>query len=270
MGDKYKYNIISTKISEEVDSPKHLLGDNLRDAEELLVEFSPYINKIAGIYAAATNIDKGEFFGEAVIALGKAKAEFDPTKGEYFVPFAKFLILDAMNESVKTNRALVHIPSYVDKSHSIINRIKKSMFNYTEDFDAVLSDKTFRRIILPAKVNDEISKDIILLERAAKRASITFEQLVDRALVLPMVVTTENSYELIEEDVSQDTIIAKLVVDKIKLLLDKDELAVADLIMNDKTKEEMTDILGHTSLWINNRIKAIRRKVKRMVIGEDK
>lgn len=267
MGDSYKYDIISTRTPEEVDFPKKLLGNNLKEAEELLAEFSAYINKMAGIYAAATNIDKGEFFGEAVLALGKAKAEFDPIKGGEFTPFANFLILDAMNECVKINRISVHIPSYVDKSHNIINRIKTSIFKYTEDLDAVLTDEVFRKSTLPVDTDQEVSSDIILLERAAKRASITFKQLVERALVLPMIVT-KASDELAGEDTTQDALIAKLVVEKIKLLLDDEELAVADLIMQDKTKEEMCGILGHTNLWINNRVDSIRRKVKRMIIGE--
>jgi hypothetical protein len=269
MGDNYKYNVISIKTSKEVDSHKQLLGNSLKDAEELLAEFSNYINKTAGIYAAYTNIDKGEFFGEAVIALGKAKSEFDLTKGGYFIPFAKFLILDAMNECVKSNRILVHIPSYIDKSHNIINRIKESIFKYTDDFDTVLIDPAFRKSILPKKINDSVYYDIVLLKRAAKRASITFKQLVNRALVLPTIVITEDNCESIEGDTSQDAIIAKMVVNKIKLLLDDDELTIAELIMEDKTKEEMGTILKHTNLWINNRIKAIRRKVKMMIIREE-
>jgi len=266
MGDNYKYDVISTKIPEEVDTP--LLGDNLKDAEELLAAFSVYINKMSGIYAASTNVDKGEFFGEAILALGKARSEFDPEKSGEFMPFAKFLILDSMNECVKANKAWVHVPSYVDKSHNIINRIRTSIFKYTEDLDTVLNDAKFRKTILPALVNDEVNLDITLLKRAAVRASITFEQLVERALVLPMLVTTDISSELIEEDTSQDALIAKLIVDKIKLLLDEDELAVADLIMQDRTKEEIGEILAHTPLWVNNRIKSIRRKVKRMVMWE--
>ncbi len=269
MGENYKYNVISTKTLDEVDSPKQLLGDNLKDAEELLLKFSAYINKMAGIYAASTSIDKGELFGEAVIALGKAKAEFDPTKSGEFAPFAKFLILDAMNECVKSNRTLVHTPSYINKSHNIINRIKNTIFKYTDDLDAILTDGIFRRIILPATTNEKVSGDIILLQRAAKRASISFIQLIERASVLPMIITTEESRELIDEDTSQDTLIAKMLVDKIKLLLDKNELAVAELIMQDKTKEEICKYLGHSTLWVNNRIASIRGKVKRMVMGEE-
>ena len=270
MGDNYKYNVISIKTSEEINSHKQLLGNSLKDAEELLAKFSNYINKITGIYAASTSIDKGEFFGEAVIALGKAKSEFDLTKGEHFIPFAKFLILDAMNECVRSNKTLVHIPSYINKSHNIINRVKKSIFKYTDDFDTVLIDSVFRRSILPKEISNSVRCDIVLLERAAKRASITFKQLVERALVLPTIIITEDNCESIEEDTNQDAIIAKMVVDKIKLLLDEDELAIAELIMDDKTKNEMCTILGHTNFWVNNRIKAIRRKVKMMIMGEGK
>jgi len=268
MGDNYKYDIISTKAPEEVGPSKKLLGDNLKDAEELLAKFSVYINKMAGIYAASTSIDKGEFFGEAVLALGKARAEFDPIRSGDFIPFAKFLILDAMNECVKINKTLLHIPSYIDKSHNILNRIKSSIFKYTDDLDTVLTDGIFRRNILPKIINDNVSNDITLLKRAAKRASITFKQLVERVLVVPMLAAVEDDIELIEDNTSQDTLIAKLLVDKIKLLLDEEELAIAELIMQDRTKVEMCSILGHTNLWVNNRIESIRRKVKRMAMGE--
>jgi len=264
----YKYDIISTKVFKNDNSKKYLLGDNLKTSEVLLAKFNDYINKMSGIYAASTNIEKGEFFGEAVLALGKATIEFDTTKSMKFTPFAKFLILDAMNECAKANKTLLHIPSYIHKAHSILNRIESNISGYTKDLDTVLFDPIFRQVELPTEINKIVNNDITLLTRAAKRASITLKQLVERALVLPMISTYEINNSYIEEDTNQDTLIAKIIVEKIKLLLNEDELAVATLIMQDESKKSMCIILNRSIHWINNRIVSIRKKVKRMIMGE--
>ena len=100
MSNKYNYEIISSTDAGNHPSekfPNYLLGDSLSEAEDTYLKFEKYINNLSNMYASASGIEKSELFGDAILALGKAKRDFDPRIGK-FVPFAKFLIMDAMNE----------------------------------------------------------------------------------------------------------------------------------------------------------------------------
>ncbi len=267
MGKDYKYDIIitnKTRTVEELGSPNHLLGDSLQEAESILEEFSPYINTLAGVYASSTNLDKGEFFGEAIIALGKARHDFNPNKSDNFPAFAKFLIVDAMNECVKRNKALIHIPAYIDKSHSIIIRIKNRIANYNCDSSRILLEDKYCDTVLPPEISDKVINDITLLNRAANRAGLKYKELIEKAEFLPLRI---DDSVLNDAEDEQHSIMAKMIVDEIRLLMDEDELAVANLIMEDRTQEEIRTILEHSRVWVNNRMKSIRQKVKKMVMG---
>lgn len=261
MNEKYKYDV--KKIKETRSSPKYLLGDSIKETEELLAEFTFYINNLARAYSESTNIDRGDFFGEAIIALGKAKADFDPKRGGEFAPFAKFIIVDAMNECVRINKAVVITPVYIDKAHKIIVRIKNVISNYTDSFDDVVFNNAFDKAKIPKSIKAAVLYDKNLLNRAAKRSKLTLVELIERAEFLPLVLQKDVTKEA---DGSDKPPLAKLIVGEILELLDDEETAVADLIMDDKNRSDICKLLSCSDDWVVNRIKAIRRKAKQALL----
>ncbi len=262
MSELHKYSVEVIKKTKTY--PKHLLGNSIKEAEELLKEFSMYINNVTRAYSEVTKIDRGDLFGEAVIALGQAKRDFDSEKGWNFAPFAKFIIIDAMNEYVRKNKAIVSVPAYIDKAHKIIARIKSSIFNYTDSLEDILIDSKFDEFKIPESIKAAVLHDKELLSRAAKRSTITLEKLIARAEFLPLTLHENNSEKM---DNGEGSILAKLLVGKILPLLNTDETEVARLIMRGKNKSEICDELNRHDDWVTNRIKAMHSKAKQMLLS---
>ena len=260
---KYNYEIIKTKkIVTYCDKdvyPEYLLGDTLSEAETIFKKFSVYINRLARFYSIISKIDRAEFFGEAVIALGKAKNDYNKKMGK-FEPFAKYIITDSMNEVVRKNRTIIKIPSYIYKTNKIINRVKKIVNGYVTDdeFDYMLYTDTIH-IELPDNVINKINKNKLLIENIAKRASTTYDELLNRAYQLPLVVKFEvEKLDNINCDNTYTSLPIKLFVKEIMVLLSNDEQIVAKLIMEDKDKSEISRITSKSNYWVNQRIKSIK------------
>lgn len=275
--ENYKYDVVDTNKSDnkietqDTNFPQYLLGDSLKEAERVLAEFNTYINNVASAYAASSNIDKSEFFGDAIIALGKAKRDYTPDRGSVFIPYAKFIIVDSMNECVRKNKATVRIPIYINKAHKIILRIKVLIAGYAETIDDILFDTNFNWDKIPEVIRTKIIDDKILLERSSERAKITLKVLIDRAEYLPLMISTDIAVrELSSNNLDEEHILAKLIVNEIKSLLNSDELDVANLIMEGKRKVEICELLDRSNTWTSKRIENIRNKAKLMVLNKGK
>jgi len=262
-GYKYKYEVIKTKdatLYNDNDAYlEYMLGATLEDAEKTFREFSVYINRLARFYSTISGIDRTEFFGEGVIALGKAKRDYNKRLGE-FSSYAKYIMSDAMNEYVRKNRTPIKIPSYVYKANKIVNRIKKDIEVY-KDFistdDVLYSDITDSEIheVIISKVN----KNKNLLISAAKRASISYDELVDRARQLPLVIKLDVvEFEVVNVDDTYTSLPIKLFVKEIMTFLPKGAQTVAKLIMEDKDKSEISKITQKPCYWVNKQMNIIK------------
>ena len=98
---------------------------NLKDIRKILSKFNKFMNRISSAYSCITNIDKHELFGEANVALIKSLNDFDNTRSISFDTYAKYIIVDALNEYVRQNKVIVSVPKYIARANQIINRIKK-------------------------------------------------------------------------------------------------------------------------------------------------
>jgi len=260
----YKYDIKT--IKETGSSPStYLLGDSVEEAEELLMKFSGYINNVTRTYSEATGIDRGDLFGDAVIALGKAKKDFNPEKGGKFAPFAKFIIVDTLNECVRQNKAAVTTPVYINKAHKIIIRIKSLISNYTDVFEDILLDEEFDKFNIPTSVKITILYNKELLNKAANRANITLVELINRAEFLPLMIPEDDIKKVND---NEKTIFTKLIVTEIFAILNKNETIVAELIMNDKNISDICKILNKSTDWVKNRIKHIKNKTTRLLLKD--
>src|SRR6056297_583566 len=111
---------------------KLLVDKSIIKTKELLGAFSDFINKITWSYFNMTGVDRAELFGEANLALLKAWDDFDELRGSSFKSYAKFIIVDALNEYIRSNKIVVSIPKYIARANQIINRFKKLL-----DYDDV-------------------------------------------------------------------------------------------------------------------------------------
>lgn len=266
---EYKYEIVSTHSHnnpQDSEFPPYMLGNTLLEAEQTFNAFESYINNIADMYATASNIDKEELFGDAVIALGRAKRDFNPSIG-HFIPYAKFLILDSMNECVRRNRTLIKVPSYVSKSNIIINRVKRLSEEYIVDNHNVMLDDVDTMDEIPADIKLQIHKDRGLLCNAAMRAGITYEELIERAEFTPLVIFEHDNYiDKVPLEVEHESVIDKMIVNCVLPLLTKDELSVANLLMSDMNRNDISKILKRSDDWVLNRMKGIKTKITRKIL----
>lgn len=270
MGKNYKYDVISSKKVETADRPiypQYLLGDSAKEAEDTLKEYEKYLNNIASAYASLVpTIDKGDFFIEGIEALAKAKRDYDSTKGCDFKPYAKFIIIDAMNEFIRKNKAIVQIPSYISKSNKIIYKIKQILGENEIDWFNILFEHT-------DELSDDIKEPLMhyknMLENAAERASISCRQLADRAEFLPNTTLDVDTVGLeLTTEIDHDKMMARLVVDKIMPLLDDTEKLIAEMIMLDMNKREIAGVIERSDMYVADRIKSIKQKVLKMMTGE--
>lgn len=269
MGKSYKYDVIGSKKAEKDKSalPQYFLGETAKEAEETLKQFESYLNNQASAYTSAVpSIEKSDFFIEGVEALAKAKRDFDPTRGVEFAPYAKFLIIDAMNECVRVNRAVVQLPTYLSKANRIIYRIKILLGDLEDTWFQILFEKDDQ---IPEKVRKPLIHYRQMLENSAERAKITCLQLAERAEFLPSIVLDENvsEHEFTDES-NHNEVMAKIVVDKIMPLLTTDEKVVAKLIMKDLNKVEISKIIEKSDTYVGQKLKSIKRKVLKMITGE--
>lgn len=269
MGKNYKYDVISSKKTEKEKSvfPPYFLGNTAKEAEDTLKEFTIYINNLASAYTAAVpSIEKSDFFIEGVEGLAKAKKDFDPKRGVKFAPYAKFLIVDAMNEYVRVNRAVVQLPVYLNKANRVIYRIKVLLGDLEDRWFQVLFEEEGS---LPKTVQGPLKHYKKVLQNAADRAKITCRQLVDRAEFLPSVMLSDDvANQEMPDDTNHNEVMAKIVVDKIMPMLTLEERIVAKLIMRDLNKSEIAKIVKRSDMYVGAKLTAIKRKVLKMITGE--
>ncbi len=268
MGKSYKYDVLSSKkTTKEVDSvfPKYFLGNTTKEASALLNQFEPYINSVASTYSSATNIEKSDYFIEGVEALAKANKDFNPDKGLEFAPYAKFIIVDAMNEFLRKNRAVVQVPAYINKVNKIIYRIKKALNGNENDwFEIVFKGKG----VIPKNREETLNHDKKLFKNAAVRAKITCKQLADRAEFLPTTPELSVVDNNISDEMDHDKLMARILVDKVMPKLNSEERIIAELIMLDLNNSEIAKLIKKSDVFVASKLKNIRKKTLKMISGE--
>lgn len=255
-----RYDISHTgKLNDNGTNPV-LINGSVLATKELLSKFSGFINRITTSYNVLTGIDKSEFFGEANLALLKAYRDFDSHRSESFPAYAKFIVVDALNEYIRQNKVIITIPRYVARANRIILRIKKAL-NYDEElFALVLSNKCKNDI------SEEVKKDLVLLKAAADRAGTSFKELVARSEFLPLgspeVDVTE---EVFSKEDEHARIMVKMLVDQIREHLTEEELIITDYLMEGLNPNNISKKLGVSHNWVTKRIKNIRVKVLKLL-----
>lgn len=250
-------------IQDYTKFPKYFLGDSIEEAESLFKTFKDYLNKLSNTYHFSTGIDREEFFGAGIIALGKAKKDYRSYKNSKFIPYAKFLIIDAMNECIRHNKVVIKIPSYINKTNKIINRIKKSLQTEKDWYNEIFN-YDIDNINIHKNVKNKIRKDKELIEKAAKRAGLTTKKLVERSEFLPCIVSSEYLYtdnDIHFSNEQHENLLTKLLIDKLMITLNKEEKTICKFLMGSLNKSEISMKLKKSDTWVNSRIKDIKNKL---------
>lgn len=238
-----------------------LVDKSVAKTKELLSEFSGFINAITWSYFNLTGVDRAELFGEANVALLKACDDFDALRGTSFEAYAKFIIVDALNEYIRSNKVAVSVPRYIARANQIIKRFKKKL-NYDDDqFHAIING-----VIPDTGLEDSVVTELRLLHAAAIRAGTSIEDLVSRAEFLPKASSEEAILDLpINDNNKEKEILTKLLVEQIQSILTEDELLVSKMLMDGGNTNSIKNELGKSYKWVVNRISSIRKKCLKLL-----
>lgn len=228
---------------------------DLKDIKELLSRFNKFMNRISNVYSFITGVDKYELFGEANVALIKSLNDFDNTRSNSFDSYAKYIIADALNEYVRQNKVIISIPRYIARANQIINRIKK-LINYNDEMFYLLYSGNI------ISNNKDVCNELKILKNAAERAKISIEDLVTRAEFLPSV---SEEIEILDNEITVDDeqkkLLTKLFVDQVKQNLTKEELLVANYLMDGLNANAISILMNLKYKDITKTITSIRKKI---------
>jgi RNA polymerase sigma factor (sigma-70 family) len=260
----FKYDIVKkSTVHTYEEFPKHFLGNTVEEAEKLYHEFSKTLNAMAGKYAAVSGLEKADLFGEALVGLARARRDFDPTRSEKFKIFALYKIKDALEEYTRNFSTPVFLPAYLKKAQRIMYRLVGLLHSTgvsKETTQAVLAGDIDK---IPKEVYDQCLGLLIYLTRAAERANILLPELISRIENLPQGSTDIETIET--DDRFQEKIDAKIIVDGLKSHMTKEELTIAELIMEGKTFEEIGRRFDRTDAWVAQQLDKMRTRLKKTI-----
>lgn len=257
----FKYDIIKKGTVHLYEKfLKHFLGDTVEEAESTYKEFSYILNLLSNnYYSTSTGIDKVDLFGEALIGLARAKRDFDPKRSTNFKTFAIYKIKDALNEYVRSFSAPISTPAYLKNANRNLNKLDELLSSAGVDVTGI--DCT--DIDVPHEIKEKYNRLIYLLENEARRAGISLNKLIERTESIPPNMTTDD--EIDTDDRAEEKIYAALLVEKLKSYMTETELIISDMIMKEKTFEEIGIKFNKTAPWVTQQVAKMRDKLKRKI-----
>lgn len=248
--------------------PTHFLAESPEEAEEMFVKYSALLNGISYTYSISTGIEKGELFGEAIMGLAKALKNFDKDLGYSFKTFAVKVIRSFLDEYARKNTYTIYVPGYIKRAHNHIINLKRllTLAGLQEfEIEKVIRNKDLGHLEIPTKIVGQCQKEIDLVDREAKRASIDYEKLVDRAEYIPTEVdlTDETVEEKHADDQNERDLEIALFVEKLKEHMTATELFVCEGIMNDISYDDIAKELGITRSRVRQILDKLKRKLTR-------
>lgn len=255
-GESFRYDLSHSDIDHE-GFPKHLLGSTIEEAEGLFKSFSKILNDIARAYASRSGLDKADIFGEAVIGLAKAKRDYDSSRSDDFRTFALYKITDSVNDYVRRFLGQVNAPAYIRRSARWVIELKDILKSKGLPACCI---STITEMDMDGTAGERGSELLNYISKEARRLNISVDELVERTEQLPkhQLETTLDG----QSECSEEQLHAKIVVDKMKKYLTKNELYIVDGIMEGKTHKEIAESLGYTTPWVTQRLEKIRRRLK--------
>ncbi len=277
--NKFKYNIIKeSQVEAYEEFPKHFLADTLEEAEELYKEYHSLLNLISYNYSLASNIDKGDLFGEALVGLARAKRDYEDGRGAKFKTFALYKIKTALNEHVRKNSMSITVPDYIRNANRHLEALK-SIFKFCNINEDVLQE-SFKKNEFKLFYDTKSGKGFGKLEKKAKilfkniakaavRANIATEELIKRAEFVPADIPYEeclDASDVIEAE--EDRLFMALLVESVKQYMTATQLTIAEYIMDGKkTYREIGEEFGHSDAWVRQELDKLKEVLKKKGIG---
>ena len=265
---KFKYDVVKeSSVGAYEELPKYFLADTPEKAEQLYKDHYTLLNNLSYTYSISTNIDKSDFFGEALVGLARANRDFDSERSNNFRTFAIYKIKSALNEYVRKNSRSVIMPAYIRNANRHIMLLKNVFETHNlnpeyllEAFDVgILKMDWAKTSSLKWKIHALFDK----LVKAAERASISVKELVSRAEFAPTDVKYDDYVNI--EDITQQEgrrLQLAIIVENIKNNLTPIEIRICEGIMEDKTYETIAAEFGHKAPWVNQQLNRMRKKLK--------
>lgn len=261
----YKYDIVGQRVVKKAEHmPKCYLADTQQEADAIYNKFKKYLNDIATSYAISTGLSKADLFGEGLIGLGRAYRDWDPSRSDVFVSYAKFRIRDAIVEFMREHASSISVPSYIRKAHANLKEIKNICGAAGVKAGIVIHNQE-----LPDELDTEgavrCAELIGILINSANRAKISYADLIKRVELVPE--NTEYNGQESPEEYQRDIEIleAAVVVEKLKEHMDEVELAICNGIMMDKSFEQIGTELDRTKGWVSGKFKALKERIFEMM-----
>ena len=261
----YKFDVITqTVLKKSEDMPACFLADTPIEAENIYKQFEKILNHFAYSYSISTGISKADLFGEALIGLARAYRDWNPDRSDNFEVYARFVIRDTLNEFVRSNSAIISVPSYIKKANSNLKRVKAVCEEHNVDWRTFVIERE-----VPNEMNMEnalkCSKLIGNLISAAERAGVDYAKFVERVELVPedMEYIDQTPPEIHKRD--SETLEAAIIVEKLKEHMTEQELLICEGIMLDKSFDEIGADLGKSKSWVSGKLKALKKRIISMM-----
>jgi RNA polymerase sigma factor (sigma-70 family) len=267
----YKFDIITqTVLKKTEDMPKYFLADTPEEAESIYYRFEKTLNAFAYSYSIATNINKGDLFGEALIGLARAYRDWDPARSDNFIMYAKFVIRDTLNEFVRSNSAIISVPAYIKKANANLKKIKAICEELGIDWKIVIVEQTTPEDVdsICGMFSNGIDKCLDLAKNislAAKRAKVDYEKFIERIEFIPEDIEYVDQIPPEVHKRDSEMIEAAIVVDKLKEHMTEQELLICEGIMLDKSFDEIGSSLGKSKSWVSGKLKGLKKRIVSMM-----
>jgi RNA polymerase sigma factor (sigma-70 family) len=260
-----KYKVVhKTQIDTHEELPKFFLADNPIEAEEIYIKFKKLLNSISYSYAISTGIPKSDLFGEALLGLAKACCDWDSKRSDKFRTYTIFRIKDALNEYVRKNGQIITIPSYIKKSNALLNRIKTLLEKFevdTNDIYTAIFTADIENIAIPDDQKETCNKMLKTLVAAAVRANVDYTKFVRRIEYLPVNINIDQKTEQEFQKTKEKQFKMAIMVEKLKSVMNKNELSIADGIMKGLNYKEIGKEFGKSDAWVCKQLKNLRKKI---------
>ena len=251
---KFRYEIVKKSAAQYYEAfPKHLLGDTVAEAESLFKEFSKTLNSIAHSYAAKSGLDRADIFGEGILGLARAKRDFDPRRSNNFKTFAIYKIKDSIHDHIRSLSGPVSVPAYVSKVSRWLNELESSSPETTLDLLSGRAEALTKRAV----------ELIRLLSAEAKRLGLSYEELVERARLIPY---EDRSVDVDSQGVDNETrLYARITLSELDKLMTEDERQIVIGLSKGKTLRKIGAEMGVTGVRICQKLQKMRARLKKKV-----
>ncbi len=232
------------------------LADTPEKAEMVFEEFKTTLNYLAQSYSKSTGLDKADLFSEALVGLARASRDFDKTKSNNFRGYAIFRVKDTIHNYIRKFSSIIVVPSYIKKAQHVLNKIAIYLTSNGVNPNEL---STVLQQIFSDEDNIYTNELITIFNRYADRAGISPEELYERIKIIPHTCKFEETSTTYNLDL-------KIDLARIKSSLSLEEQKIWDLLIEEKSLREISNILDKPLHFVYHKVTAIKNNIKNILI----